>query len=248
MRTTLFPALICIGLSAAGTAQATAITAYAQSATDHPTPVSNTLDMRNGDFHISANPAGAMTGDGIDEFTDWAFDFTGDPNYAVFLAGGTVDAAILTLTLRTDYFFGGVAPITDRVIVSDGSTAIWPQWNVPSYMNTPDAYGYETASISVDLIAQGGLLPSQVFGWLGSHGGLFPMNYGDDALVVDATLQLANRAQAVPEPGSLALAGIGALGLIALRGSRSQAGSSPKSATQRATRQGSGNEFAGAPA
>ncbi len=57
---------------------------------------------------------------------------------------------------------------------------------------------------------------------LSSNGGMMPMGYADDAFLTDARLNLAlpdededdNNQGQVPEPSTLALLGVGILGLI----------------------------------
>jgi hypothetical protein len=55
----------------------------------------------NGDFVISRSAEGENTtlGDGIDEQTTWTFDFSEDPDFAVFPTAGSLASARLTLTL-----------------------------------------------------------------------------------------------------------------------------------------------------
>ena len=107
-------ALAALAVAAWATpALAVNIVATASAASGQPTPINVNLALQNGDFRIGANPAagvGHVTGDGVDETTTWAFDFTADPQYAAFLAEGGLAEARLTLVLNTQFFVGGVAP------------------------------------------------------------------------------------------------------------------------------------------
>jgi hypothetical protein len=57
--------------------------------------------ITNGDFVIRRSAEGENTtlGDGIDEQTTWAFDFSEDPDFAVFPTADSLVSARLTLTL-----------------------------------------------------------------------------------------------------------------------------------------------------
>lgn len=52
----------------------------------------------NGDFTIWSFDQ-TIAGDGINDVTEWTFDFTSDPNYAAFLTIGPLTSAIITMTL-----------------------------------------------------------------------------------------------------------------------------------------------------
>lgn len=201
-----------IALAAALPAQAINISATATAASGQPGTVDNTLNLQNGDFLIRANPAagaGHVTGDGVDEATSWAFDFTTDPQYAAFMATGGLVEARLTLTLNTKFFINGVGPVTDAAFPSDGSAGLFPQWVLPSFIN--GTFGtFSRGTISTSLVSQVGMDAGQLFGWLQGYNGLFPMWYADDAIVAEARLLLVSAP--VPEPGSAALLLAGLLG------------------------------------
>jgi hypothetical protein len=195
--------VLAVALAAAAPAHAASIMAVAQSASSQPTPVAGTENLQNGDFLILANNALAMTGDGRDEATRWAFDFTGDPGYAAFVAAGVVTEARLTLTLNTELFGqDGLGPLTDLTYPSDTTgAAVFPAWIIQPFIQKQGTYTMGTAT--ANLVSGIGMSGSDLFGWLQQHGGLFPMIYADDAILVRAELTLES--PSVPEPGLAAL-------------------------------------------
>lgn len=214
--TAIATATLAAALFVAPPAQAFNISATATAASGQPGTVAPNLDLQNGDFLIHANPAagpGHVTGDGVDEATGWAFDFTADPQYAAFMATGGLVEARLTLTLNTQFFINGVGPITDVAFPSDGSAGLFPQWVLPSFINGTMGT-FSRGTISTSLVSQVGMDAGQLFGWLQGHNGLFPMWYADDAIVAEAHLLLVSAP--VPEPGGAALMLAGLLGTGAL--------------------------------
>lgn len=222
--TALTTSALLATLLAATSAQATTITASAMAANPvPPVTVSNTLDMQNGDFLILANPAagpGHVTGDGVDETTKWSFDFTADPDYAAFVAGGAITSARLSFRLSTQFFIDGVGPITDISFPSDGITSLFPGWAIPSTI-TGVAGTWTSGSVSTDLVVNVGIDGAQLKQFLADFNGHIPMLYADDAVVGFAQLELVNAP--VPEPGTWLLMSAGLLPLALRRRQRATA-------------------------
>lgn len=208
---------LAAGLLATAPARAVDMSAQVLAASSLPAPAPVTQDIVNGSFTILANPAagaGHVTGDGVDETTTWAFDFTTHPNYAAFMAAGGLVEARLTLMLNTAFFANGVGPVTDivRPATMDGA-GVFPGWTLPAFLSgTPGSYVAGQATTS--LVAQVGMNGADLFNWLASHNGLFPMVYGDDAIVTGASLTLVSTP--VPEPAPALLLAAGGL-LLAWR-------------------------------
>lgn len=211
-------ALAAAALLATASAHAVVISATATAGSALPATVDVTQTLQNGDFLIHANPAagpGHVTGDGIDEATSWAFDFTGDPGYAAFIASGGLVGARLSLTMSVLQFPGGVGPGTDLVRPSDASGDIFPAWILPTFL-TGTTGTYSSGSITESLVTVG-MDPAALFGWLSNHNGLFPMLYADDAVLSQATLTLVSAPVPEPATGVLLLAGLLGLRRIAVR-------------------------------
>jgi hypothetical protein len=189
------------------------LVADATAASGQPTTVDVASNLQNGDFLILANPdagAGHVTGDGVDETTRWAFDFSANPQYAAFVAQGGVAEARLRLQLNTQFFINGVGPITDTSFPADvQGNAVYPSagWALPSFM-TGTAGVFTRGEITISLVAQAGMSGAGLYQWLVSHDGLFPMLYADDAIVTGARLELVSAP--VPEQGTWALMTAGA--------------------------------------
>jgi hypothetical protein len=198
-------------------AHAVVITASATAASTQPATVPVTNALQNGAFLIAANPAagpGSATGDGVDETTSWSFDFTTHPDYAAFMATGGLVEARLRLTLNTQFFSGGVGPITDvvRPALPIGG-GVFPAWTLPSFINGV-AGTFSSGTTSESLVANVGMSGADLFNWLSTNNGQFPMVYADDAIVTAADLTLVSLP--VPEPGAASLLAAGLAVLAAL--------------------------------
>ncbi len=209
-------ALLALAPAAAGSlpARAAEITASAMaSSAIPPATVDASLNLVNGDFTILANPAagpGHVTGDGVDETTRWTFDFTADPDYAAAMADGRVVEARLTLRLSTQFFVEGAGPWTDITFATDGSSSVFPGWNLPAFMSGTHGT-WASGSITTDLIGSVGVDGADLFGFMASRGGLVPFQYADDAVVGFAQLTLVTAP--VPEPAAWLMMGLGLLPL-----------------------------------
>jgi hypothetical protein len=95
--------------------------------------------ITNGDFVIRrAEGENTTVGDGIDEQTTWTFDFSEDPDFAVFPTADSLTSARLTLTLTPTSRL-----ITFGTVKIEGLTGIQPVQlqNLPS--NTPSTIQLE---------------------------------------------------------------------------------------------------------
>lgn len=214
IHTCMATAALAAALWLAPPAHAVNISATASSASALPVTVPVGQDLQNGDFLIHANNQASLphvTGDGVDETTTWAFDFTGHPQYAAFIAEGGLAEARLTLTLNTAFFINGVAPITDISFPSDGVNSVFPGWTIASFINGV-AGTYSSGSITASLVANVGMNGADLFNWLATNNGHFPMLYADDAIVTGAALTLVSAAVPEPHSAALLLAGLLATG------------------------------------
>jgi hypothetical protein len=137
--------------------------------------------ITNGDFVIrrSAEGENATLGDGIDEQTTWTFDFSEDPDFAVFPTADSLASARLTLTLTP------TSPlITFGTVKIEGLAGIKPArfQNLP--INTPSTIQLElldfyTSERILEILNQGS--PGQI-----------PMFYSGGATVSLARLDLTS--------------------------------------------------------
>ncbi len=201
-------------LAASLPAQAATITASAFAAQAIPSaPVDASLNLVNGDFTILANPAagvGHVTGDGVDETTRWTFDFSSHPEYAAALADGHIVQARLTFRLATQFFVAGAGPWTDIAFATDGTSSVFPGWNIPSFLSGTLGT-WEMGTITTDLIGNVGVNGTELFNFMASRGGQLPFQYADDAVVGFAQLTLVTAP--VPEPAAWMMLSLGLLPL-----------------------------------
>jgi hypothetical protein len=135
----------------------------------------------NGDFVIRQSAEGENTtlGDGIDEQTTWTFDFSEDPDFAVFPTAGSLASARLTLTLTP------TSPlITFGTVKVEGLSSISPAQfqNLP--INTPSTIQLElldfyTSERILEILNQDGQ-------------GQIPMFYSGGATISSARLDLTS--------------------------------------------------------
>ncbi len=168
----------------------------------NPTPIVGG-DLQNGDFLILQNPIvpSLPTGDGIDEVTEWLFDFSSDSNLALFPTSSPLDSALLTLTLSPP-----ISVATDVTGVPDGT-----------FINISDIPGIPavgtTGTISIDLL-DFGFTSVDIINSFDPVTNTIPWLYGDDAVISYAELELTaeQEIESTPEPTST----VGMLGLAAM--------------------------------
>jgi hypothetical protein len=174
---------VLAGLSAGAAAQTITATA---SGSQTPGQVPGNQDLQNGDFLIGKNLQAPTTGDGIDETTQWTFDFSGDPNYPI---AGPLVSAKLTLTVRPGN--GGV--ITDLVGIMDPTFTnfIGPgPFNTPIIQNLPVGV---TSTVVIELLNH--YSSADILIPLAANGGKLPMMHHDDVLMSFAKLELVSRGE-----------------------------------------------------
>jgi hypothetical protein len=185
-------------------ASAVVITATAQGDTNPP--IINGQSLQNGDFLITPNVFTTL-GNGIDEFTNWDFDFNSDSNLQTFINainGGPLTSAKLTLTLSPKSLFS-----TD----STGIPGVKGIPNLPSIPGIPNVG--KTDTVVLDLLNDYGFTSTQILGAFNSgSANVIPWAYQDDAIISFAQLELeAEDSQSVPEPASIiSLLAVGTLG------------------------------------
>ncbi len=145
----------------------------------------------NGDFTING------TGNGLDESTTWTFDFSGDPDFGTFPGGDLISAElVLHLTPRDSFI------TTDTVAIDGLPGIVTPEIQDLSILPVGEFH-----VVTLELLDF--YTSDEILGiYSGGTFGEVPMTYQDDAIVSFASLTLA-----VPEPSSLALAGLGGVGL-----------------------------------
>jgi hypothetical protein len=189
---------LACALLAAGVIQQADAASYTAVATGSQTPtlLPSSQTVTNGDFQIGPNPGASTTGDGWDEWTTWSFDFNAAGGYPDLVFGPPLTSAKLTLSLRTPWFPG---PPTDVVTPNGGG---FNGVVIPTFITAADPGGnYGTGTLVIELLNRDSTYTSAaILNFLNIKEGLFPMIYGDDAIVYHATLTLST--DPVPLPGA----------------------------------------------
>ena len=149
---------------------------------------SSTGPVTNGDFLINLNPGG-ITGDGLDEQTNWTFNFAGDPHFPLFSPLRQLTSVLLTLTLTPK---GGQVD-TDGITIYQTPT----QGLGSIGGSTPDAPEIQNLPVGVTSTIQMELLnripefsSAKILGVFSAQNGKISMHYADDAIVSFAKLEL----------------------------------------------------------
>ena len=177
----------------------------------NPTPIVGG-NLQNGDFLILQNQfvPSLPTGDGVDETTNWLFDFSSDSNLALFPVSSMLDSAILTLTISPP---GYDAFHTDVTGVLGGKFVFIP--NIPDIPTLGS-----TGTVSIDLL-DFGFTSEDIMNSFDSVTNTIPWFYEDDAVISSAELELTVEAKSVPEPTSIvAFLVAGAIAAGTLRGKK----------------------------
>lgn len=142
--------------------------------------VPGTEVVSNGGFTIkSIRPSEPFTGDGIDEITEWEFDFKKHPEWGNFSKEGTFTTAKLTMTLRTN----GHDLATDNLQIKFGALGFVDPSKIRAIPKR------ETRTIEIDLLKEG-YTAKQILQVLNENNGVIPMMYHDDAFICFAELEL----------------------------------------------------------
>ena len=158
-------------------------------------PTTSRTELINGDFSItvnSRNPALRLLGDGVTEITHWTFDFTNDPNLSQFPNGGTLNKALLMLTLSPR-----------NTLITTDSTGIpgVKQLKISDSSGVPSIG--TTGTITFDLLDFGFTSADILGAFNNPDTNVIPWFYQNDAIISFAKLEL----YAVPEPLTILGAG-----------------------------------------
>ena len=135
--------------------------------------------VTNGDFRIFlAGGDDTTLGNGKDEVTVWDFDFTQDPQFDSFSTSGTLQSALLSLTLTPQS-----VRVDSDVIRISGLANITP----PAYAGLTEN---EIATVEVDLLDH--YTSEEILGALQEGDGQITMASQDDAIVSAADLTLVS--------------------------------------------------------
>lgn len=167
--------------------------------------------VQNGSFLIyrDLDAVDLPVGNGVDDRTSGLFDFRGDNLYAPFVAALTSGAHISAARLQLVLTVADPLYTNDQFSLENGTYLGEPEVGDQLSANAYLANGVSKL-VTIDLLKY--YTGEQLYNFLSLGSGDFfndgriVLRYGDDATVSGAALTLT----AVPEPGSLALVGLGA--------------------------------------
>ena len=176
--------------------------------------------VQNGSFLIYRDPDAAdlPVGNGIDDRTSAVFDFRSDGLYPSFVAALTSGAHLSTARLQLVLTVADPLYLNDQFSLENGIYLGEPEVG-EQLINNPPLDNGVSRLVTIDLLKY--YTGEQLYNFLSLGSGDFfndgriVLRYGDDAIVSGAALTLT----AVPEPGSLALVGLG-MALLPLLASR----------------------------
>jgi hypothetical protein len=161
----------------------------------------------NGNFTVTVNPPLSPC-DGVNEGTQWTFNFTGDAGFPAFQVCGALTHAWLTMTLQpldsqfsNDVVYvggpGGPGTLIPTIAVPFPTSGGWAP--ASPYNNVPLVLG-QFSTMKRDLILDYPT-PSganSILGVLAANAGSIPMAYQDDAIISSAQLELTRDCQSGP--------------------------------------------------
>lgn len=144
------------------------------------TPVPGNQVIVNGNFTVTSNvPTNIRTGDGIDERTEWNFDFKTNLNWGYYSSDSVITSCKLTLTLspkRSDLR-------TDIIKINYGPLSTLD----PSLIRAVPVG--ETRTIEMEMLTMG-YTSDEILSVLNNNNGVIPMLYHDDSIISYAELEI----------------------------------------------------------